>query len=117
MRQHAFSLPPAPYSAAATETPTPYSGSVMSLPPGGSPSSLPKAAILRRSFRKTSKTHIGFTVRMPQDNSNGKAQRSRRLHGADSGASDSGSESEDEILEEREQREAGNEEHTVAISG
>lgn len=64
MRQHAFSLPPAPYSAAATETPTPYSGSVMSLPPGGSPSSLPKAAILRRLFRKMSKTHIGFTVRM-----------------------------------------------------
>ena len=125
MRQHAFSLPPAPYSAAA-ETPTPYSGSVMSPPPGGSLSSLPKAATLRRSFRKTLKTHIGFRVRMrtvfvpyfllPQDSSNGKTQRSRRLRGADSDASDSGSESEDEILEEREQREAGNEEHTVVLS-
>ncbi|KAM5530360.1 hypothetical protein V8D89_015979 [Ganoderma adspersum] len=125
MRQHAFSLPPAPNSSTA-ETPTPYSGSVMSPPPGGSLSSLPKAATLRRSFRKTLKTHIGFRVRMrtvfvpyfllPQDVSNGKAQRSRRLHGANSDASDSDSDLEDDILEEREQREAGNEEHTVVLS-
>ncbi|PIL28002.1 hypothetical protein GSI_09853 [Ganoderma sinense ZZ0214-1] len=127
MRQHAFSLPPAPNTSTA-ETPTPFSArSIMSPPPGGSLSSLPRAATLRRSFRKTLKTHIGFRVRMrtvfvpyfllPQDVANGKARRPRRLHGADdSDASDSDSELEDDILEEREQREAGNEEHTVVLS-
>ncbi|KAI1783130.1 TRAPP trafficking subunit Trs65-domain-containing protein [Ganoderma leucocontextum] len=104
MRQHAFSLPPAP-----TRRPR-----------------RPLAATLRRSFRKTLKTHMGFRVRMrtvfvpyfllPQDVSNGKAQRPRRVNDVDSDASDSGSDLEDDILEEQEQREAGNEEHTVVLS-
>ena len=130
MRQHAFSLPPTPNTSSA-DTPTPYSAGVASPPAGGSISSLsglPKTATLRRSFRKTLKTHIGFRVRMrtvfvpyfllPQDVSSGKTQRPRGLRGADPDASDldEDEDEEDDILEEREQREAGNEEHTVVLS-
>ncbi|EJF65622.1 hypothetical protein DICSQDRAFT_178131 [Dichomitus squalens LYAD-421 SS1] len=127
-RQHAFSLAPAP-NASSSDTPVPYSGGVISPPAGGSISSLsslPKAATLRKSFRKTLNTHMGFRVRMrtvfvpyfllPQDAPNGITQKPRRVKDAGLNASDSDSDLDDDILEEREQREAGNEEHTVVLS-
>ena len=109
-RMHAFSLGPAP-SAGSSDTPVPYSGGVMSPPPGGN---LPRAATLRKSFRKTLKTHLGFRVRMrsvfvpyfllPQNSQNGKVRSPKEANGDD--ASDSGSDIDDDILEEQEQREA-----------
>ncbi|KAI0663675.1 TRAPP trafficking subunit Trs65-domain-containing protein [Cubamyces menziesii] len=89
-RMHEFSLGPPP--SASTSTPVPYATGVTSPPVSGT---LPRAATLRKSFRKTLKTLSGFRVRMrtvfvpyfllPQE-TNG------------------------------EQREAGNEEHTVVLS-
>ncbi|RDX43196.1 hypothetical protein OH76DRAFT_1447364 [Lentinus brumalis] len=118
-RMHEFALGPPP-SAATTETPIAYSSGITSPPPTGS---LPRAATLRKSFRKTLKTHMGFRVRMrtvfvpyfllPQKLHNGKVSKPRQT---DPGASDSDSDLDDDILEEREQREAGNEEHTVVLS-
>ncbi|KAI0709264.1 TRAPP trafficking subunit Trs65-domain-containing protein [Earliella scabrosa] len=119
-RMHEFSLGPPP-SSASPETAVPYSSGVTSPPPGGN---LPRSATLRKSFRKTLKTHMGFRVRMrtvfvpyfllPQKSQNGKVQKSK--HDANGNESDPDSELEDDILEEREQREAGNEEHTVVLS-
>ncbi|KAI0693606.1 TRAPP trafficking subunit Trs65-domain-containing protein [Cerioporus squamosus] len=118
-RMHEFALGPPP-SAATTETPIAYSSGITSPPPTGN---LPRAATLRKSFRKTMKTHMGFRVRMrtvfvpyfllPQGSHNGKILRPRQT---DPGASDSDSDLDEDILEEREQREAGNEEHTVVLS-
>ncbi|KAH9892416.1 TRAPP trafficking subunit Trs65-domain-containing protein [Cubamyces lactineus] len=90
-RMHEFSLGPPP--SASSSTPVPYATGVASPPVSGT---LPRAATLRKSFRKTLKTLSGFRVRMrtvfvpyfllPQE-TNG-----------------------------QEQREAGNEEHTVVLS-
>ncbi|KAI0743068.1 TRAPP trafficking subunit Trs65-domain-containing protein [Daedaleopsis nitida] len=119
-RMHEFALGPPP-SATTVETPVAYSTGVTSPPPGGN---LPRAATLRKSFRKTLKTNMGFRVRMrtvfvpyfllPQNPPAGKVHKPRKVD--DPGASDSDSDLEDDILEEREQREAGNEEHTVVLS-
>ena len=119
---HAFSLPPAP-TVTTVETPVPYSSGVTSPPPG---SSLPRDATLRKSFRKTLMMHQGFRVRMrtvfvpyfllPQDSQNGKTQRPRKAFASCSDTYDSDSDVDDDILEEREQWEAGNEEHTVVLS-
>ena len=105
---HEFALGPPP-SAAATETPIAFSSGVTSPPPGGN---LPRAATLRKSFRKTLKTHMGFRVRMrtvfvpyfllPQGSYNGKVHKPRQ---ADPGASDSDSDLDEDVLQEREQRE------------
>ena len=70
--------------------------------------------------------HQGFRVRMrtvfvsyfllPQDSQNGKTQKPRKAFASGSDTDDSDSDVDDDILEEREQREAGNEEHTVVLS-
>ena len=126
---HAFSLPPVLPATASAETPIPYSGGVTSPPPGSS-ISLPRGATatLRKSFRKTLKMHQGFRVRMrtvfvpyfllAQDKPNGIASMPREYlenEIKDAGSS-SDSDVDEDILEEREQREAGNEEHTVVLS-
>ncbi|KAI0646028.1 TRAPP trafficking subunit Trs65-domain-containing protein [Trametes meyenii] len=122
-RMHEFSLG-APSSAAAI-TPVPYATGPSSPPPTGN---LPRAATLRKSFRKTLKTLSGFRVRMrtvfvpyfllPQSSSNGvRPRKARRTANTDATSSDSSdSELDDDILQEQEQREAGNEEHTVVLS-
>ena len=50
---------------------------------------------------------------LPQGSHNGKVHKPRQ---ADPGASDSDSDLDEDVLQEREQREAGNEEHTVVLS-
>ncbi|KAL7284913.1 hypothetical protein ACG7TL_000001 [Trametes sanguinea] len=124
-RMHEFALGPLP--SASTSTPVPYATGMASPPVSGT---LPRAATLRKSFRKTLKTLSGFRVRMrtvfvpyfllPQ-NANGartrKAPRVQRPQESnDSGSDDSDSDVDDDILQEQEQREAGNEEHTVVLS-
>ncbi|KAH9938827.1 TRAPP trafficking subunit Trs65-domain-containing protein [Epithele typhae] len=123
-RAHAFSLPPLP-NAPSADTPVPYSSTTAESSMG---SSLPRGTTLRKSFRKTLKMHQGFRVRMrtvfvpyfllPQDPQNGKTSKPRATPrpSGDSDKSDSDSDIDDDILEEREQREAGNEEHTVVLS-
>ncbi|KAI0738766.1 hypothetical protein C8Q80DRAFT_1275011 [Daedaleopsis nitida] len=86
----------------ARETPVAHSTGV-TYPP--SDRTLLRAATLRNSFRKTLKS-MGFRVRV---------YKPRKAY--DPGVSDSDSDLEDNILEEREQREAGNEGHTVVLSG
>ncbi|KAI0371337.1 hypothetical protein BV20DRAFT_965535 [Pilatotrama ljubarskyi] len=124
-RMHEFALGPPP--SAASSTPVPYATGIAS-PPASS--GLPRAATLRKSFRKTLKTLSGFRVRMrtvfvpyfllPQDSNGTRTRKARWPKGSresgDSDDSDSDSDSDSDILQEQEQREAGNEEHTVVLS-
>ncbi|KAI0360396.1 hypothetical protein OH77DRAFT_1418315 [Trametes cingulata] len=122
-RMHEFALGPPP--SAASSTPVPYATGISS-PPASS--GLPRAATLRKSFRKTLKTLSGFRVRMrtvfvpyfllPQDTNGARTRKPRRPKVSsptqDSDSSDS--DLDEDILQEQEQREAGNEEHTVVLS-
>ncbi|OJT14529.1 hypothetical protein TRAPUB_8932 [Trametes pubescens] len=122
-RMHEFSL--GPPASASTSTPVPYATGISS-PPASS--GLPRAATLRKSFRKTLKTLSGFRVRMrtvfvpyfllPQDANGGQTQKGRQIKstGEDRDSDSSDSDLDDDILQEQEQREAGNEEHTVVLS-
>ncbi|KAI0762189.1 TRAPP trafficking subunit Trs65-domain-containing protein [Trametes elegans] len=121
-RMHEFALGPPP--SATSKTPVPYATGFASPPPTGG---LPRSATLRKSFRKTLKTLSGFRVRMrtvfvpyfllPQA-ANGSQARSGRQSKPARGDSDTDSDSDldGDILQEQEQREAGNEEHTVVLS-
>ncbi|KAI0820229.1 TRAPP trafficking subunit Trs65-domain-containing protein [Trametes gibbosa] len=126
-RMHEFSL--GPPSSASASTPIPYATGIASPPASGT---LPRAATLRKSFRKTLKTLSGFRVRMrtvfvpyfllPQGTDGARTRKSRHTKTAfgndhsDSDSDATDSDLDDDILQEQEQREAGNEEHTVVLS-
>lgn len=78
----------------------------------------PASATFRKSFRKTMKVVSGFHVRMrtvfvPYFLLPHKGQKKRK---AVTNGATSADDSEDDDIESREQREAGNEEHTVVLS-
>ncbi|KAH9856430.1 TRAPP trafficking subunit Trs65-domain-containing protein [Lenzites betulinus] len=124
-RMHEFAL--GPPASASSSTPVPYATGITSPPASGT---LPRAATLRKSFRKTLKTLSGFRVRMrtvfvpyfllPQGTNGAHRRKARPIQaapgsdGSDSDATDS--DLDEDILQEQEQREAGNEEHTVVLS-
>ncbi|KAI0637607.1 TRAPP trafficking subunit Trs65-domain-containing protein [Trametes polyzona] len=120
-RMHEFAL--GPPASASTATPVPYATGISSPPPTGT---LPRAATLRKSFRKTLKTLSGFRVRMrtvfvpyfllPQAANGPQTRKARRVKSAQASDSDSDDSDLDDVLQEQEQREAGNQEHTVVLS-